>query len=126
MRFAPRDLRFESGCPGRGSGRVRVPAPEGKQGIRPDIDDRDRADGVARPAGGDEQGAAGSVRNTSRGVKAVPLICPAPTVSHYPRTHKSREVGPIKAGTGRRATRPASLLGTCRAWPILAKRPLGA
>ena len=40
--------------PGRACGaRVGVPAPEHKQGVRAEPDDDLRADGVARPAGGE-------------------------------------------------------------------------
>jgi hypothetical protein len=49
------------GKAGRRTGRwrrVRVPAPEEKQGVRASLDDDVRGDGLARPAGGEERVAA--------------------------------------------------------------------
>ena len=55
--------------------RVRVPAPEEKQGVRADRDDDVRADGVARPADREEQGRGDRHRDTCVPTSAV--ICSA-------------------------------------------------
>src|SRR5450755_2677257 len=75
---------------------VRVPAPEEKQGVRADRDDDVRADGVARPAGGDEQVRADFGQETSRSGKAGPHVLPATGACAYMREAKA----------GRSARRP--------------------
>jgi hypothetical protein len=61
-----------------------------------------------RRATGDEEGAGVRGQHTSRGIKAGPLMGPAPIGCAYSRTRKSRDVSPVSDGI-RRPTTAASL-----------------
>jgi hypothetical protein len=72
---------------------VRVPAPEEKQGVRADRDDDVRADGVARPAGGEYRGPIAVVAKTrSAGGAVLRSSAVAVSVSSLGRTPRCRGV----------------------------------
>ncbi len=101
-----------------------APANRGKAGALADATRRSGRRRAERPEIGENGGSRVRDQQTSRSIEAGPLTCPAPTVSAYPRTHKSREVEAIRYGIRRPATRRASLMANRRSEPISARRPV--